>query len=129
MGKGDRERVVLFGAEAAAAVSAYLASPEGPGAAAGPLFRGPRGGRLTTRTVQNIVRRWARAAGLGQAVTPHTLRHSFATHLLDGGADLKAVQQLLGHARLATTQVYTHVSAERLREAVADAHPRGAGET
>jgi integrase/recombinase XerC len=92
------------------------------------VFTNARGKPLTTRTVQNVVKRWARSVGLPTDVTPHTLRHSFATHLLDGGADLKSVQQLLGHENLATTQVYTHVSIERLREAVEKAHPKSRGE-
>ena len=74
--------------------------------------------------MQNVVHKWARQVGLPADVTPHTLRHSFATHLLDGGADLKSVQQLLGHESLATTQIYTHISIERLREAVLKAHPK-----
>lgn len=123
-GKGGRERMVLFGAPARDAIKAYVAGARRPPLAGSPLFTGPRGSRLTSRTLQNVVRRHAAAAGLDPSVSPHTLRHSFATHLLDGGADLKTVQQLLGHARLGTTQVYTHVSAERLREAVARAHPR-----
>lgn len=88
------------------------------------LFTNPKGGRLSSRTVQNVVHKWARQVGLPPDVTPHTLRHSFATHLLDGGADLKSVQQLLGHESLATTQIYTHISIERLRDAVLKAHPK-----
>jgi integrase/recombinase XerC len=123
-GKGGKERVVLFGAPACEAVRAYVRSERREPKSGTPLFTGPSGGRLAVRTLQNVVRRHAAAAGLDPSVSPHTLRHSFATHLLDGGADLKSVQQLLGHSRLATTQVYTHVSAERLREAVARAHPK-----
>ncbi|MES1227781.1 MAG: tyrosine-type recombinase/integrase, partial [Armatimonadota bacterium] len=90
----------------------------------GALFVGPSGRCLSVRTVNNLVKRWARSAGLPDDVSPHTLRHSFATHMLDGGADLKTVQQLLGHESLATTQIYTHISVERLRETVSKAHPR-----
>jgi integrase/recombinase XerC len=89
-----------------------------------PLFTNQQGKRLSTRTVQNVVKRWALRAGLPPETSPHTLRHSFATHLLDGGADLKSVQQLLGHESLATTQVYTHLSIERLKETVQKAHPK-----
>ncbi len=124
-GKGSKDRVTLFGQAAEEAIKEYLADerivsethPE-------PIFTNPKGKRLTTRTVQNIVKRWALRAGLPPETSPHTLRHSFATHLLDGGADLKSVQQLLGHESLATTQVYTHLSIERLKEAVEKAHPR-----
>lgn len=122
MGKGSKERLALFGETAASAVRDYLQERVPPTKGA-PVFTNPRGGRLTTRTVQNIVKRWALNAGLPPETTPHTLRHSFATHLLDNGADLKSVQQLLGHESLATTQIYTHVSVERLRKAVDDAHP------
>ncbi|MBX3110984.1 MAG: tyrosine recombinase XerC [Fimbriimonadaceae bacterium] len=124
-GKGDKERVVVFGDACRRAVTAYMEEERVTPGQGDPLFTNAKGGRLTTRTVQKLVHRWARAAGLPDTVTPHTLRHSFATHLLDGGAGLKSVQQLLGHERLATTQVYTHVSVERLRDAVAKAHPKG----
>lgn len=124
-GKGNKERVALFGDLCAQALRAYLEQERVNPPAGDPLFTNERGRRLTTRTVQNVVRRWAARAGLPPGVSPHTLRHSFATHLLDGGADLKSVQQLLGHESLATTQVYTHVSVERLRKAVDEAHPRG----
>ncbi len=126
-GKGNKERMSLFGALFVQAAEAYLAGERvtaEPGVHPEPLFTNPKGRRLTTRTVQNVVHRWAVSAGLPPGVSPHTLRHSFATHLLDGGADLKSVQQLLGHESLATTQIYTHVSVERLRKAVDDAHPR-----
>lgn len=129
-GKGNKERLSLFGEPCRRALQAYIAeeraSYRGASGFPGdePLFTNPGGGRLTTRSVQTTVRKLARAAGLPEDVTPHTLRHSFATHLLDGGADLKSVQQLLGHEDLATTQIYTHISVERLKEAVKKAHPR-----
>lgn len=129
LGKGAKERVVPFGAPAARAVSAYLtrARPvlrarSDTGAAA--LLLGARGARLGARAVYDLV---ARAVGplVGStAVGPHALRHSAATHLLDGGADLRAVQEMLGHASLGTTQIYTHVSSERLKATYRIAHPR-----
>lgn len=124
LGKGNKERVVLFGSEATQAIQTYI-NKERLKSTENALFLGPKGTRLTTRTLQNVVRRWATALGLPDDVTPHTLRHSFATHLLDGGADLKTVQQLLGHENLATTQIYTHISIDRLRDSVAKSHPRG----
>lgn len=120
-GKGNKERIALFGEACREAMTEYMENERVDGVA---LFTNAHGRPITTRTVQNVIKRWARAAGLPDDVTPHTLRHSFATHLLDGGADLKTVQQLLGHENLATTQVYTHVSIERLREAVEKAHPK-----
>jgi integrase/recombinase XerC len=121
LGKGRKERMVPLGSKAVDAVRAYLGGREG---SRGPLFRNARGGRLTVRSLHRIVRDRARAAGLAGRVTPHTLRHTFATHLLDAGADLRLIQELLGHARLATTQRYTHVSADRLAKVYDAAHPR-----
>jgi integrase/recombinase XerC len=121
LGKGRKERIVPFGARAAHRLDAYL-TRRGP--ARGPLFTNGRGRRLTVRTVHRIVREAARRAGLSRRVSPHTLRHSFATHLLDGGADLRAIQELLGHSRLATTQRYTHVGSDRLMQVYDRAHPR-----
>ncbi len=122
-GKGNKERVALFGQTCREALVAY-ADRERVGGEDDALFTNAHGKRLTARTVQNVVKRWALRAGLPPEASPHTLRHSFATHLLDGGADLKTVQQLLGHENLATTQIYTHVSIERLRDAVRKAHPK-----
>lgn len=125
-GKGNKDRMTLFGKTCASSLQRYAKeeriTPRGAGNQA--FFTGPSGKRLTTRTVQNVIKRWAKGAGLPDTISPHTLRHSFATHLLDGGADLKAVQQLLGHESVSTTQIYTHVSVERLRDAVEKAHPR-----
>lgn len=123
-GKGNKQRLVLFGEGCDRALRAYLAEERVPPRKGEPLFTNQRGARLTTRTLQNVIHRWASAAGLPSDVSPHTLRHSFATHLLDGGADLKTVQQLLGHENLSTTQIYTHISIERLRDAVRKAHPK-----
>jgi len=124
LGKGGRERVVPFGAKAADALEAYL---DGRPPGRGPLFTNARGGRLSVRGVYTIVRQGARAAGLTRRVTPHTLRHTFATHLLDAGADLRMIQELLGHRRLSTTQRYTHVGGEQLMRVYDRAHPRARG--
>lgn len=121
LGKGTKERVVPFGARAAAALDTYLGQR---GHGAGPLFVGRRGRRLGVRSIFDVVRRQARATGITRRVTPHTLRHSFATHLLDRGADLRMIQELLGHSRLSTTQRYTHVSTSQLMRVYDRAHPR-----
>jgi integrase/recombinase XerC len=123
LGKGRKERIVPFGEAAARALRAYLgyAPSDSP---AGAVFLNRRGGRLTVRSVHTIVRRRARAAGIVRRVSPHTLRHTFATHLLDSGADLRMIQELLGHSRLSTTQRYTHVGSDQLMRIYDAAHPR-----
>jgi integrase/recombinase XerC len=121
VGKGDKERVVPVGETALEALAAYLAMR---GRQRGPLFLNARGGRLTPRSAHRIVRARARQVGIDQRVTPHTLRHSFATHMLGAGADLRLIQELLGHSRLSTTQRYTHVSPEHLMRVYDRAHPR-----
>jgi len=121
LGKGSKERVVPVGETALEALAAYLALR---GRRRGPLFLNARGGRLTPRSALRIVRARARRAGIVQRVTPHTLRHSFATHMLGAGADLRLIQELLGHRRLSTTQRYTHVSPEHLMRVYDAAHPR-----
>jgi len=132
IGKGDKERLVPVGDIALDWLARWL--EEGRPALlalhhvapqrGGPLFLGDRGGRLARQQAFAIVRGAARRAGLADGVSPHTLRHSFATHLLEGGADLRIVQELLGHASISTTQLYTHVTGERVREIYARAHPR-----
>lgn len=127
MGKGSRERVVPVGSKALEALREYLeagrpALAKYPGQRA--LFLNTRGRRLTRQRVWEILRGKAERVGLGGRVTPHTLRHSCATHLLERGADLRYIQELLGHASIGTTQVYTHVSKERIREVYLRAHPR-----
>jgi site-specific recombinase XerD len=134
-GKGRRQRRTLLGGPARDALAVYLADGRPALIARGPharptdaLFVNHRGGPLGVRGIRYRLRRATERAGLPAATTPHTLRHSFATHLLDGGADLRVVQELLGHADLATTQVYTHVAPARLRSAYRRAHPRAAGQ-
>lgn len=128
IGKGDQERLVLLGRPAAAALRAYLriGRPEQAGdeGSARALFLNRFGGRLSVRSVSTVVRKAGIAAGIEQKVTPHLLRHTFATHLLEGGADLRVVQELLGHKNLQTTQIYTHVTQKRAREVYHQAHPR-----
>ena len=127
-GKGGKERLVPIGSYAVTAVSEYLvrARPglvaEGLGTPA--LFLNARGGRLSRQSAWTVLVRAAERAGVTKDVSPHTLRHSFATHLLDGGADVRVVQELLGHASVTTTQVYTLVTVDNLREVFATAHPR-----
>lgn len=123
-GKGAKERVVFFGKTCAFAIQEYVAGERVAPKTGLALFTNKQGGRLSTRSVQKIVHRLMAESGSAFQATPHTFRHSFATHLLDHGADLKSVQQLLGHESLTTTQIYTHVSVERLRDAVDSAHPK-----
>jgi integrase/recombinase XerD len=127
-GKGGKERVVPLGRHAREAVAAYLVRSRPALAAHGKgtpaVFLGTRGGRLTRQRAWSAVEHAAERADLGGKVSPHTLRHSFATHLLDGGADVRVVQELLGHASVTTTQIYTLVTVQRLREVYAGAHPR-----
>jgi len=126
-GKGQKERIVPFGRQAVAAVNVYLRSgrPKLVGhRLESKLFVNFRGGPLTRQGLYKIVQRHARAAGLSGKMSPHTLRHSFATHLLAGGCDLRAVQEMLGHADISTTQMYTHLSGEQLKEVYFRTHPR-----
>jgi integrase/recombinase XerC len=127
-GKGAKERLALLGEPACRALKHYLQDGRlkliKENKAPHALFLNRLGGRLSTRSVSSILDKYARLAGLGRRVTPHIMRHTFATHLLDGGADLRTVQELLGHADLSTTQIYTHVSQTRAREVYRKAHPR-----
>lgn len=120
MGKGKKERILPVGSKAFEALEAYLSSEEP--ASSGAMF-GSKKGRLTVRSIYNIVIKYARKAGVPAGVHPHTLRHSFATHMLNGGADLRAIQELLGHSSLATTQKYTHLGIDHLMKAYDKAHP------
>jgi site-specific recombinase XerD len=130
-GKGRKTRVVPVGEPAMAALRSYLergrpalAVPGGAGREAEPLFLSRSGRRLSTSDVRRRMRRWTLRAGTGGEASPHSLRHSFATHLLDGGADLRAIQEMLGHASVSSTQIYTRVESARLRSAYARSHPR-----
>ena len=122
-GKGKRERLVLLGAECRDALRAWLGVREGL-AKSPALFVNKNGARLTTRSVGRLLEKYLAQAGLDPRASPHTLRHSFATHLLDNGADIRSVQELLGHRSLSTTQVYTHVTTVRLKDSYHKAHPR-----
>jgi integrase/recombinase XerD len=129
-GKGSKERLVPIGRAAAEAARIYLERGR-PRLVTDPaeqkVFVNFRGGRLTRQGLYKIVQRHARSAGLADRMSPHTLRHTFATHLLAGGCDLRSVQEMLGHADVATTQVYTHLSSERLKDVYFKAHPRATG--
>lgn len=122
-GKGRKERIVPIGTKARDAIDAYLAGTSRiPETAA--IFIGPSGKRLTARTVQRILENHRKQVGMQQKASPHTLRHSYATHMLESGADLRAIQELLGHASLSTTQRYTHVNLDSLMEVYDKAHPK-----
>ncbi|MBW3613595.1 MAG: tyrosine recombinase XerC [Chloroflexi bacterium] len=127
-GKGNKERELLFGEPAGLALEAYLRSARPSLAARGQptdaVFLNASGAPLTARGARLVIGRWVKRTGVSPRTSPHTLRHSFATHLLEGGADLRVVQELLGHVNLQTTQVYTHLSDAALRSAYRDAHPR-----
>ncbi|HZZ84501.1 MAG TPA: site-specific tyrosine recombinase XerD [Anaeromyxobacteraceae bacterium] len=126
-GKGKKERIVPLGAPAAEAVKLYLAQARERllhGRRSKDLFVTPRGGRMTRQGFYKLANRHARAAGIARRISPHKLRHSFATHLLAGGADLRAVQEMLGHADISTTQIYTHVERSHVQRLYAKAHPR-----
>jgi integrase/recombinase XerC len=130
IGKGNRERIVPIGRTALKAVREYLEGirylrkKAGDVSMEAPLFINSRGGRLSARSIGRIIKRYAMESGLTSEISPHSMRHTFATHLLDGGADLRSVQEMLGHASLSTTQKYTHVSLDRLMEVYDKAHPR-----
>lgn len=130
-GKGGKQRVVPVGRPALEALDAYLvrARPSLAKRGTPALFLNARGGRLSRQTAWHVLKTAAERAGIGAEVSPHTLRHSFATHLLEGGADVRVVQELLGHASVTTTQVYTLVTVNTLREVYATAHPRASGGT
>ncbi|BDV41638.1 tyrosine recombinase XerC [Geotalea uraniireducens] len=123
LGKGGKERIVPVGRHARAALDAYLTARNRPGAAS-PLFLNARGGRLSARSVRRVVDRHILRLATMKKISPHTLRHTFATHLLEGGADLRAIQELLGHSSLSTTQKYTHIGIDRLMEVYDKAHPK-----
>ncbi len=125
IGKGRKERMVPIGSHSIRAIRDYmkLLGPDGSSEEK-PMFQNLRHGRLTDRSVRRILNRYLVAAGIQRKISPHALRHTFATHLLDRGADLRSVQELLGHSNLATTQVYTHVTTERLKKVYESAHPR-----
>jgi integrase/recombinase XerC len=123
-GKGNKDRMVPIGEPALDALKAWRRAMPKAWELDGPVITNLRGGRLTTRAVENILSQRIVAAGLGSSITPHGLRHCFATHMLNAGADLRSIQEMLGHASLATTQRYTHVSVNHLKEVYRRAHPR-----
>jgi integrase/recombinase XerC len=129
-GKGGKERVLPVGRKAVAALSEYLEQTAqlrkkaGYSKDQGPLFLNYRGGRLSSRSVHRLVKRYSLECGITTEISPHSIRHTFATHLLDGGADLRSIQEMLGHVSLSTTQKYTHVSIDKLMEVYDKSHPR-----
>jgi site-specific recombinase XerD len=132
-GKGSKERIVFIGEKARRSLADYLPYRNARIKKAGEssteaLIINGRGGRMTRRSIGEKVKRYSKALGVPKNISPHTFRHSFATHLLDRGADLRAVQEMLGHANLSTTQVYTHLGFDRLKAAYAKAHPHATRE-
>jgi integrase/recombinase XerD len=128
LGKGSRERLIPLGEEAMRWLTAFLSGPRAEillDRSTDYLFPTRRGDRMTRQAFWHIIKRYARKASVDNELSPHTLRHAFATHLLNHGADLRVVQMLLGHSDLSTTQIYTHVARERLKELHAAHHPRG----
>ena len=129
-GKGGKERLLPIGRKATAVIKEYIQNTEkkrkkaGYSTIFGPLFLNYRGGRLSARSVDRLVKRHSRQCGITAEISPHSIRHTFATHLLDGGADLRSIQELLGHVNLSTTQKYTHVSIDKLMEVYDKSHPR-----
>ena len=124
-GKGKKERMALLGKEAQRALRNYVEERTfKSGGMSGPVFLNKLGTRLTERSVRRIVDKYVRKCSIEQKISPHSIRHSFATHLLNNGADLRSVQELLGHKNLSTTQIYTHLGSQRIREIYSKAHPR-----
>jgi integrase/recombinase XerC len=125
-GKGSKQRKIPVGSRALAAVLEYLRTRgvSDPIYCAEPLFLNSRGRRLTSRSIRRLVDRWAAAAALNRHISPHVIRHTFATHMLDAGADLRAIQEMLGHASLSTTQHYTHLTLDKLMDVYDKAHPK-----
>ena len=129
-GKGGKERLLPVGRKATIAIRKYIENTDkarkkaGYSSTYGPLFLNYRGGRLSVRSVDRLVKRYSRQCGITVEISPHSIRHTFATHLLDGGADLRSIQELLGHVNLSTTQKYTHVSIDKLMEVYDKSHPR-----
>ncbi|OGX33545.1 MAG: tyrosine recombinase XerC [Omnitrophica WOR_2 bacterium RIFCSPLOWO2_02_FULL_50_19] len=123
-GKGKKERIVPIGERALQAIRDYLKMRRSVAKEAKALFFNKSGGRLTDRSIRRIINKYITKASIQQKISPHTLRHSFATHMLDHGADLRSVQELLGHANLSSTQIYTHITTERLKSAYQKSHPR-----
>jgi integrase/recombinase XerC len=129
-GKGGKERLLPVGRKATIVIREYIENTEkarkkaGYSTINGPLFLNYRGGRLSVRSVDRLVKRYSRQCGIAVEISPHSIRHTFATHLLDGGADLRSIQELLGHVNLSTTQKYTHVSIDKLMEVYDKSHPR-----
>jgi integrase/recombinase XerD len=128
LGKGNRERLIPLGEEAVRWLSGFISGSRNEillERSTDSLFPTRRGDRMTRQAFWHIIKRYARKAGIERELSPHTLRHAFATHLLNHGADLRVVQMLLGHSDLSTTQIYTHVARERMKELHAEHHPRG----